>query len=271
MPPWWSEIVRCPFDRARLIAGEGGIRCAECHRTFPVVDGIPSFVLPDLATAHEREEWLRKQSEMHARDAQASKYDHLVGLLLLSPAEAYLTLRALRGTSRQFTLLAEIGCGTGRMLQHLAQLADCVIGVDFSLHSLQRCRQRMQQAGFLEKTLLIHADACFLPLADEGLDAVASCQLIEHLPSDRLRQQAVAEMKRVLKPGGRYAISGYHWSLIARLGGSKQGMHAGGIYFYRFTRDEFRQLVGAHLPVQSLRSVLGYVWLASGSKGSVHD
>jgi len=236
-----------------------------------VVDGIPSFVLPDLATAHERDEWLRKQSEMQARDAQASMYDHLPGLRLLSPVEAYLTSRALRSRSKQVTLLAEIGCGTGRILQHLARLADYVIGVDFSLHSLHQCLRRMHSAGFLQKTLLIHADACFLPLADEGLDAAASCQLIEHLPSDRLRRRAVAEMQRVLKPGGRYAISGYHWSLIARLGGSKEGMHAGGIYFYRFTRDEFRQLVGAHLPVQSLRSIFGYIWLASGSKGGAND
>jgi len=268
MQQWQSKMLRCPFDRAQLLAGEGEIRCSECQRTFPIVDGIPSFVLPDLATAHEREEWLRKQSEIQARDAQASQYDRLLGLLLMSPVETRMTLRALRGESGRFNVLAEIGCGTGRMLQHFAALADFTIGVDFSLQSLRLCRQRMQQAGFLEKTLLIHADACFLPLGDEMLDAVASCQLVEHLPSDRLRLQVVAEMARVLKPGGRYAISGYHWSWLTRWGGAKQGMHPGGIYYYRFTRREFYELVNTHLPVESLRSILGYVWLASGSKGA---
>jgi len=266
MQQWQIEILRCPFDRARLDVKEEQMQCVECQRTFPVVGGIPSFVVPDLATAHEREEWLRKQSEIQARDMQASQYDHLLGLVLMSPVEARMTLRALRGKAGQFAALAEIGCGTGRMLRHFAALAGFVIGVDFSLQSLQLCRQRMQQAGILEKVMLIHADACFLPLADEMLDAVASCQLVEHLPSDRLRRQVLAEMARVLKAGGRYAVSGYHWSWLTRWSGAKQGMHQGGIYYYRFTRNEFYELVSAHLPVESLRSVLGYVWLASGSK-----
>lgn len=267
MQQWQIEILRCPFDRGRLTLGEGHMQCMECRRTFPVVDDIPSFVVPDLTTAHEREEWLRKQSEMQARDAQASQYDHLLGLLLMSPVETRMTLRALCGKSECFTTLAEVGCGTGRMLQHLAPLTELVIGVDLSLQSLRLCRQRMRSAGALEKTLLIHADACFLPLADEVLDAVVSCQLVEHLPSDRLRRQVLAEMTRVLKAGGRYAVSGYHWSWLTRWSGAKQGMHQGGIYYYRFTRDEFHELVSTHLPVESLRSVLGYVWLASGSKG----
>lgn len=266
MQQWQSEILRCPFDRAQLLTGEEELQCTECRRRFPVVDGIPSFVLPDLSTAHEREEWLRKQSEMQARDEQASQYDHLLGLLLISPVETRLALRALQDRSRRFTTLAEIGCGTGRMLQHFATLTDFVVGVDFSLQSLRVCRQRMQHAGVLERTLLIHADACFLPLADEVLDAIASCQLVEHLPSDRLRRQVLAEMARVLKAGGRYAVSGYHWSWLTRWSGAKQGMHPGGIYYYRFTRKEFHELVSTHLPVESLRSVLGYVWLASGSK-----
>lgn len=268
MQRWQIEILRCPFDRATLLAGEGAILCAECQRMFPVLDGIPSFVLPDLAAEHEREEWLRKQSEMQARDSQASRYDHLLGLMLMSPVETRLTLRALRGKTKRFSTLAEIGCGTGRMLQRFATLSDFVVGVDFSLASLRLCRQRMRHAGHLERTLLIHADACFLPLADEALDAVASCQLVEHLPSDRLRRQVLAEMARVLKVGGRYAVSGYHWSWLTRWSGAKQGLHHGGIYYYRFTRAEFQDLVSPYLPVESLRSVLGYVWLASGSKGT---
>lgn len=263
---WQIEILRCPFDRSRLSAGDRAMECSHCGRMFPVVEGIPSFVTPDLATAHALEEWLNKQSEMQARDTQARHYDHLLGLALMSPVEKRMTLRALQGRGERFGVLAEIGCGTGRMLQHFARLADVVIGVDFSLESLKICRQRMEMAGKGERTLLLHADACFLPLADGVLDAVASCQLVEHLPSDRLRQQVLAEMARVLKHGGRFAVSGYHWSWLTRWSGAKQGMHRGGIYYYRFTREEFHTLVNAHLPVESLRSVLGYVWLASGSK-----
>lgn len=263
---WQVEILRCPWDHAPLCAQKDTLQCVRCGKTFPVVDSIPSFVISDLAEAHQQEEWLRKQSEMRARDTQARQYDRLLGLALMSPVEKRMTLRALRGGRERFGLLAEVGCGTGRMLQHFATLADCAIGVDFSLESLRRCRQRMESIGKGDSTLLVHADACFLPLPGDALDAVASCQLVEHLPSDRLRQQMLAEMARVLKPGGRYAVSGYHWSWLTRWGGAKQGMHDGGIYYYRFTREEFHALVSAHLPVESLRSVMGYVWLAAGDK-----
>lgn len=267
MQIWQIEALRCPFDRARLVANENHMQCAHCSRIFPVVDGIPSFVVPEFASAHDRDEWLRKQSEIQARDAQARQYDRLIGLMLMSPIERRLTLRALRGDRQRFSLVAEIGCGTGRMLQHFARTADAVIGVDFSLESLKRCRDRMKSVGAWDRTLLVHADACFLPLADTAVDGVASCQLVEHLPSDRLRQQMLAEMARVLKQGGRWALSGYHWSLLTRWNGPKQGLHRGGIYYYRFSREEFYSLVNTALPVENLRSVLGYIWLASGSKG----
>lgn len=264
---WQMAILRCPFDRSRLSLQGEAIRCTDCGRTFPIVEGIPSFVTSDLAMSHAQEEWLSKRAEMQARDAQARQYDHLLGLLLMSPVERRMTLRALRGKTVRFDMLAEIGCGTGRMLQHLATIAGTVIGVDFSLESLKLCRERMESLGRWDSTLLLHADACFLPLPDTTLDAVASCQLLEHLPSDRLRRQVLAEMARVLKPGGRYAISGYHWSWLTRWSGAKQGVHDGGIYYYRFTRQEFHTMISAHLSVESLRSVLGYVWLAAGKKG----
>lgn len=264
MEEWHRKVLCCPFDHAALEAEGSALRCQACCRRFPLHEGIPSFVSTDLAGVHAEEEWQLKQSEMRARDAQAPLYDRLLGLKLLSPVEVRWTLRAL--DKRRYTLLAEVGCGTGRMLQHLATLADYVIGVDFSLESLRRCRLRMQQAGIGEKVLLVHADACFLPLADGALGAVASCQLIEHLPSERSRQRMVAEMARVLSARGRYAISGYQWSWWYRWGGVKQGMHPGGIPYYRFTRQEFQGLVGTHLPVESVRSVAGYVWLAAGTK-----
>ncbi|MGQ9487718.1 MAG: methyltransferase domain-containing protein [Armatimonadota bacterium] len=263
---WQIEILRCPFDRSRLSLQGEAISCSHCGRAFPIVDGIPSLISPDLATSHAREEWLSKQSEMQARDAQARQYDRLLGLMLMSPVERRMTLRALRVKAVGFHVVAEIGCGTGRMLQHLATVADTVIGVDFSLESLKLCRKRMKHLGKWDATLLVHADACFLPLPDTTLDAVASCQLLEHLPSDRLRQQVLAEIARVLKPEGRYAVSGYHWSWLTRWNGTKQGVHDGGIYYYRFTYQEFHAMISAHLSVESLRSVLGYVWLASGKK-----
>jgi len=262
---WQLELLACPFEHAPLkLAGEQ-LTCQACGREFPIIESIPSFVAPDLAEVHDEREWQWKQSEMKARNEQAVFYDRLLGLIFLTPFEVSMTVKALLGDRKKFGKLIEVGCGTGRMLQHFAKYADFIVGADLSLESLKRCRERFAHLGLLERTLLVHADASFLPFRDESFDAVASCQMIEHVPSDRMRRRVVAEIARILKPEGRFAISGYHYSLLTRWFG-KEGVHRGGIYFFRFTRDEFTQLVGAHLKIQRLQTIFGYAWLASGEK-----
>ena len=265
MDDWRYRLLVCPLDHAPLHPNLSALECPACKRVYPVHDGIPSFVVADLAHHHDTHEWQWKQREMQARNEQSAFYDRLLGLMLLTPFEAAMTVRALRGDRPRFGVLAEIGCGTGRMLQRFAPYADYLVGADLSLASLQRCAERMQRLGLAERVLLVHADAAFLPFADATFDAVASCQMIEHVPSDRMRHRVVSEIARVLKPGGRYAISGYHYSWLVRAF-KKEGVHKGGIYFFRFTRDEFLALIRPHLPVERLQSICGYAWLASGTK-----
>jgi len=262
---WQLELLTCLWDRSPLAAEGEKLRCPVCQRTFPCFDGIPSFVVAELAQLQGEEEWQWKQREMQARNEQAAFYDRLLGLLLLTPFEARLTLKALLGDRQRFRMLAEIGCGTGRMLQRFAPYADLLVGVDLSLESLKRCAERMCRLGLSERTFLVHADAAFLPFPDACFDAIASCQMIEHVPSERMRHKVIAEIARILKPHGRYAISGYQYSSLTR-GFKKEGVHKGGIYFFRFTRDEFLRLVGSHLPVERCRSLFGYAWLVSGTK-----
>lgn len=50
----------------------------------------------------------------------------------------------------------------------------------------------------------IYADACHLPLADNKFDAVLLLEVLEHVSDDR---QALCEIHRVLKPGGKLYIS----------------------------------------------------------------
>ncbi len=266
MKDWQVELLACPFENASLNFDGERLICQKCGLSFPMVDGIPSFVVPDLAQVHNEQEWKRKQSEMKARNEQAVFYDLLLGLIFLTPFEVRMTIKALLGDREKFVKLIEVGCGTGRMLQHFAKHADFVAGADLSLESLKRCRERFEKLGLWERTLLVHADASFLPFRNEGFDAVASCQMIEHVPSDRMRHRVVSEIARILKHEGRFAISGYHYSFLTRWFG-KEGFHKGGIYFFRFAKDEFLQLVGSHLKVERLQTIFGYAWLASGFKG----
>jgi ubiquinone/menaquinone biosynthesis C-methylase UbiE len=50
---------------------------------------------------------------------------------------------------------------------------------------------------------MLHADIQNLPLADDGFDLVVCSHVLEHVPDDR---QAMKELARVLKPGGRALV-----------------------------------------------------------------
>lgn len=52
LDPTYLEILRCPVDKAELDEKEDRLVCRECHRAYPVRDGIP-VMLVDEATVEE--------------------------------------------------------------------------------------------------------------------------------------------------------------------------------------------------------------------------
>jgi SAM-dependent methyltransferase len=95
--------------------------------------------------------------------------------------------------------LIDVGCSTGYLLADLhAQLPDArLIGVDLVTAGLRKAHAHVPDA------LLLHADACALPLEDLCVDGVVSANLLEHVPDD---EQALSEILRILRPGGRAVI-----------------------------------------------------------------
>jgi len=101
--------------------------------------------------------------------------------------------------------LLEIGFGMGTDLYQFASSGARVSGVDLSPEHLRLARQRFALYG-LPADLRI-ADAEALPFADASFDAVYSFGVIHHTPDT---EQAVREIRRVLKPGGRAILTVYH-------------------------------------------------------------
>jgi SAM-dependent methyltransferase len=95
--------------------------------------------------------------------------------------------------------LIDIGCSTGYLLADLhARLPDArLIGVDLVASGLRKAHTHVPDA------LLLHADACALPLEDSSVDGAVSANLLEHVPDDEL---ALAEIFRILRPGARAVI-----------------------------------------------------------------
>ncbi|RTZ97691.1 MAG: hypothetical protein DSY89_10635 [Deltaproteobacteria bacterium] len=92
--------------------------------------------------------------------------------------------------------LLDAGGGTGRVSQRLYPLVDQVVICDMS-------RAMLRQAAMREKLNPVRARAERLPFADETFDRVLIVDALHHFHNQR---QALADMVRVLKPGGRLVI-----------------------------------------------------------------
>lgn len=96
----------------------------------------------------------------------------------------------------------DAGCGTGRALPPLRAAVGptgTVLGADLTAAMLHQAAGK----GRNRAARLLLADAEVLPLASGALDAVFAAGLLSHL-TDAAR--ALAELARVVRPGGRLAL-----------------------------------------------------------------
>lgn len=129
-------------------------------------------------------------------ERQAAHYDTVIGIaeqLLFSGGREWACQQA-RGR------VLEVGIGTGRNLSWYSPEVE-LIGVDLSPAMLERARARAARVG--RAVDLREGDAQALQLPDACVDTVVAtltlCSIPDHVA-------AVAEMARVLRPGGRLVL-----------------------------------------------------------------
>lgn len=98
----------------------------------------------------------------------------------------------------------DVPCGQGNVTEAIAQALPRgrVIGLDLSNTMLRLAHRRLDRAGLLDRVTLIRANAQRLPVEDASVDAVSACAGLHLFPDP---DGAIAEMRRVLRPGGRVA------------------------------------------------------------------
>jgi ubiquinone/menaquinone biosynthesis C-methylase UbiE len=105
--------------------------------------------------------------------------------------------------------LLDVGCGTGTLAILAARLGGSgaqVSGIDPAPRQIARAQAKARRAG-------LHIDFRHgvienLPFDEANLDAVTSTLMMHHLPDD-LKAKGLAEIRRVLKPGGRLVIADF--------------------------------------------------------------
>jgi SAM-dependent methyltransferase len=93
----------------------------------------------------------------------------------------------------------ECAAGVGSLSLSLAQEGHTVISADMSLRSLRVLVERAESAGAAKRVLPVVADITALPFTNEVFASATSAETLEHIPG---HEEAVAELARVLAPGG---------------------------------------------------------------------
>ena len=102
----------------------------------------------------------------------------------------------------------EIGFGTGNTLLHLAEAAGesgTVAGIDVSTGMQEVATKKLAAKGYADRIDLCVGDARQLPFEDDRFDAVFASFTLELFPLDDI-PAVLAEVARVLKPGGRLGV-----------------------------------------------------------------
>ncbi|MBD8900052.1 class I SAM-dependent methyltransferase [Rhodanobacter sp. DHG33] len=117
---------------------------------------------------------------------------------------------ALRGDEQAL----DVGCGRGMLLLetagHLPRGRTTGLDLwstrDQSGNAAEATARNAELAGLRERVQIDTGDMRQLPYADASFDVIVSSLAIHNLPTETDREQAVREIARVLKPGGRLAL-----------------------------------------------------------------
>ena len=108
----------------------------------------------------------------------------------------------------------DLGCGGGRHAFALLRKGAHVVALDHStseVESVGAMFAAMRAQGEVPEgatSTAVRGDAYRLPFPDGSFDVVVASEVLEHLHDDA---RAFAELERVLKPGGRIAVTVPRW------------------------------------------------------------
>jgi demethylmenaquinone methyltransferase/2-methoxy-6-polyprenyl-1,4-benzoquinol methylase len=135
----------------------------------------------------------------------APKYDFINHLLSFNIDRHWRKLLVDRMASTledPASLVLDLCCGTGDVLLELNHRSNGrIVGVDFCHPMLVAAKQKLQRAGF--NSALFEADALSLPVAADSFSAISISFGFRNLAN---YSGGLAELHRVLKPGGTLAI-----------------------------------------------------------------
>ena len=130
----------------------------------------------------------------------------------------------------------DVGSGEGYGSHLLSDRAASVVGVDLSPDAVRHASDRY--ATQCPNLRYVHGSATGLPIEARSIDLVVAFEVLEHLAE---HDAMLAEVRRVLRPGGLFLVSTPNKVAYSDLPNYKNPFHVKELYF-----DEFRALIDGH-------------------------
>lgn len=182
----YRQPLYCPECKDALVAMSDKYFCRRCAHSFPIIDGVPSFV----------------DQHISADSFDASAFEFLFQMEqkhFWHVGRREMILDALRRNTPNLagSRMLEVGCGNGSVLAYLMQNGANIEGGDIFREGLGFCRKRVASVA------LYQIDILALPFKDE-FDIIGAFDVLEHVEDD---EKALEEISRALKGGGNLILT----------------------------------------------------------------
>ncbi len=195
-------FMRCPRCRGLLKAGQEIVSCAECAAVFTCRDGILDMLGDDF------DERITPFQRVMQSGPVVAIYEGIwrkTGYFIASsrPFERELNTVLAMNAGKESDRILDLACGTGVFTRPLARRSSgVVVGLDLSRPMLRQALRFLSRDGSANVTL-VRASVCALPFIDGAFPYVNCCGAL-HLFDNR--DMALAEIRRVLTPGGHLCV-----------------------------------------------------------------
>jgi SAM-dependent methyltransferase len=195
----------CPRCGADVTFDSREFTCSQCHQPYPVLDGIPSFFLPNnWDSSKEDVTDIIKSFYERTPFPNYDEFDNVGSLIDKAKKGVFANL--LDEQIPFGTRILECGCGTGQLTNFLSVASRTVIGTDICMNSLKMANEfkganDLDRAHFYQMNLFL---PCFKP---QSFDLVISNGVLHHTSDPFLAFQSIANL---VKPNGYILIGLYH-------------------------------------------------------------